>query len=297
MDARSRAERWTLGALGLVGAVTAAWWALALWPVAGDPQWLQRAREVCFGAGESGLPDAAGWMLLVGQPLGMVGLLAVGWGRTLRSALAGVASGAGGRAALAAVVVAAVAGLGAAGARVAEASEAARYRAPEDELPPETYPRIDRPAPEHALVDQHGRARSLADLRGRPVLVTFAFGHCSTVCPVVVRRVVEAREALREAMDPAVVVLTLDPWRDTPGRLPHMAHAWDLPEDAWVLSGEVEAVQAALDAWQVPRSRDPTTGDIVHPALVYLVDREGTVAYASTGGPAALVELAGRMEE
>jgi cytochrome oxidase Cu insertion factor (SCO1/SenC/PrrC family) len=51
---------------------------------------------------------------------------------------------------------------------------------------------------------------------------------------------------------------------------------------------------AALDAWNIPRSRDLQTGDIVHPALVYVIDPEGRIAYALQGDPDALVELVRR---
>jgi cytochrome oxidase Cu insertion factor (SCO1/SenC/PrrC family) len=95
-------------------------------------------------------------------------------------------------------------------------------------------------------------------------------------------------------MDLAVVALALDPWRDTPSRLPTMAEQWAVAEDDFVLSGSVPAVEAALDAWNVARVRDEQTGDVTHPALVFIVESDGTVAYASTGAPEQLVELARR---
>lgn len=55
-------------------------------------------------------------------------------------------------------------------------------------------------------------------------------------------------------------------------------------------------VEAALEAWDVGRTRDERTGDIVHPGLVYLVERDGTVAYLATGGVEQLVSL-GRLVE
>jgi len=72
-----------LGALATILAITAAWWALALWPLAGAPAWLARTREVCFGAAPGGLPDAGGWILLIGEPVGLVTVLAVVWGGAL----------------------------------------------------------------------------------------------------------------------------------------------------------------------------------------------------------------------
>jgi cytochrome oxidase Cu insertion factor (SCO1/SenC/PrrC family) len=139
--------------------------------------------------------------------------------------------------------------------------------------------------------------RSLADLRGRPVLVTFAFGHCETLCPLVVGQVLAAQASLAgSAASPAVLIVTVDPWRDVPSRLPSMAAAWHLPaRDAWVLGGDVATVEATLDAWRVPRDRDLRTGDVTHPALVYVIDAAGRIAFATTGGTAILRGVVDRL--
>jgi cytochrome oxidase Cu insertion factor (SCO1/SenC/PrrC family) len=51
-----------------------------------------------------------------------------------------------------------------------------------------------------------------------------------------------------------------------------------------------------LDAWQIPRGRDERTGEVTHPALTYLIDAAGRIAYASTGTRATLAELVQRLE-
>jgi protein SCO1/2 len=294
----ARGERIALGTLALLGVVTAAWWGLALWPVPGEaPAWLDRVRTVCFGATESGLPDVSGWLLLIGQPLGMLALLMVGWGRAVRSGLVHLTENLPGRALAGVAVALLAAGAGAAAVRVAHATESVAFRTPQDVLPSPDYPRLDRRPPPHELVDQHGRSVSAESLVGKPAFVTFTFGHCTTLCPIVIQQVLAARDLLAERNEevPTVAVVTLDPWRDTPPRLPHLVRQWDLPDDARVLSGEVDQVNAALDAWGVARERDPQTGDITHPALVFILDATGSVQYASSGGPRALAELARRV--
>ncbi len=189
-----------------------------------------------------------------------------------------------------------VGGLGAAGVRVANA------RIPEPVLPgsadvPESYPRLDREAPDmSALVDQRGEAFTPETLEGRSAFVTFAFGNCETVCPMVVHASRAARMELGNPEEWAVVVVTLDPWRDTPSRLSHLVEQYELdPERDFVLSGGVDDVERVLDGWNIARSRDTQTGDITHPPLVYLVEPEGTVAYASSGAMQQLVALARRL--
>jgi cytochrome oxidase Cu insertion factor (SCO1/SenC/PrrC family) len=301
-DAESRAA---LLALGFVLAVTAAWWALALWPTPGaPPEWLERARWVCFNVGPSGLPDAAGWLLLIGQPLGFVALLLVAFGGALRRGVAELLASRAGRALAVCCAASIAVGLAAAGARVASVSrfDASAGGALAAETPPETYPRLDRPAPALGLLDQRGERIDVASLAGRPALVTFAFAHCETVCPALVSQALAAQRTLRESGAPAervprIAIVTLDPWRDTPARLPALAESWRLPggDEALVLSGEVAAVNAALDRWNVPRARNDATGQLDHPALVYVIDSAGRIAYAANGDAASLTALLARL--
>jgi cytochrome oxidase Cu insertion factor (SCO1/SenC/PrrC family) len=289
-------DRWPLSAFAFLLLSTVAWWALALWPLPSDtPAWLERTRAVCFNVTETGLPDASGWILLIGQPIGMLAVLFVGWRVEMSETLRHLVSSLRGRALAGSVALVLVAGLGAAAVRVADA-EIPAPDLPGGEDVPDTYPRLDRVFPDIAgLVDQNGDAFSLASLAGRGALVTFAFAHCETICPLVVRSSIAARDQLAAEMDLVVVALTLDPWRDTPSRLPDMVRQWSLPESDFVVGGSVEAVEAALDAWGVARIRDEQSGDVTHPALVYLVESDGTVAYASTGAPGQLKVLARRM--
>ena len=68
-------HRASLAALGAILVITLAWWALALWPLpaAASPA-LLRARTICFGTADNGLPSGTGWMMLIGEPI-MITLL------------------------------------------------------------------------------------------------------------------------------------------------------------------------------------------------------------------------------
>ena len=268
-----------LAALGLLAAITVAWWALALWPAPSDPRWLARTREVCFGTGPDGLPSAGGWVLLIGEPIGMLGVLLAVWGRDLRASLRRLARGWPGRLVLGSVALGLAVGLAAVGTRVRAA------RAETVAWIPDAMPGVaplDRPAAPLRLVDQRGDTVSLDNFTGRPVLVTFAFAHCTAICPAQVQGVLKARRASPEA-DAAAIIVTVDPWRDTPSRLPSISEGWQLTRDEYVLSGSVEEVQSVLAAWRVRTERDPATGDVGHPATVYLIGRNGRIAALGLG--------------
>lgn len=275
-----------LMALGAIVAITVGWWALALWPVPTDPRWLARTREVCFGTGPNGLPSAGGWVLLIGEPTGMVAVLLAAWGREVRAGLAGLARSVGGRLVLGAVGVSLVVGLLAAGLRVHSAS-AATAVFPAMEYG--TVTPLDQPAPGVALVSQYGDTVTLEQFRGRPVLVTFAYAHCTSICPTQVRGMLSARRQAK-AGDPVALIVTVDPWRDTPSRLPAIAEGWELAEGEYVLSGTVEAVQAVLDGWHIWTERDLQTGEVAHPATVYLIGRSGRIAAVGLGTGRDLAE-------
>lgn len=290
-------SRYAIVALATIFAVTVGWWALALWPVPANPEWLDRARIACFNTGPDGLPDASGWMLLIGQPLGMIGFLVLVWPREVATGLARAARGPAGKAALTLAVLVVLGGLTGAGVRVVAAIAA---RAPRTDLPvvmtTDEHPRLDRAAPAIDLVDQRGERFTLAALEGRPALVTFAFANCHDICPVVVEHARVARDAVWPQGDAALVIVTLDPWRDTPARLPSLASRWSLDgAHDYILSGTVEEVEEVLDAWNVARTRDTATGQIAHPPLTYLLDDTSAIAFVTLSGGDVLRGLAQRV--
>jgi len=271
--------------LAAIGAITAAWWTLALWPSgAAQPEWLTRTRAACFGASRGGLPDAGGWVLLVGEPLGMAAMLWLMYGRALREDVRWIRTRPVVRAVAGTLVVAIVLVVGGTGVRAVRARSS----------PPPSTRAIGQAVsttlivPTIALVDQNGRSLSLADL-ARPVVVTFAYGHCTTVCPLAVAALREARRARRS--DRAIVVVTVDPWRDTPDRLSAIARSWSLGADDFFLSGSVDDVSRLLDALGVGRRRNETNGEVDHAATAMLVRPGGRVAWRIDAPPAAFGAL------
>lgn len=281
-----RRGRPALIALAFIILITASWWALALWPMPSDtPEWLVRTRLACFGAPRDGLPDGGGWILLIGQPLGMVLLLFAVWGAETRAGLRRLLERASGQITVGVVAAAVAIGLAGVVLRVRDAS-AGPFVISASEGIGAQLTRVNDPAPAIVLVDQRGDTLSLGQYQGRAVVVTFAFGHCETVCPLVVHSTIEARDRVATTdtvRTPAIVVVTLDPWRDTPSRLPSIARQWGLTGDAHVVSGIPEQVEHVLNRWRVPRVRNVKTGDVSHPSLVYVIAPNGRIAYVVPG--------------
>jgi protein SCO1/2 len=134
-------------------------------------------------------------------------------------------------------------------------------------------------------VDQEGAAFDDRMLRGRTTILSFAFAHCAAICPALVEKVREAAGRLDDAGGAGLVLVTLDPRRDTPEALPALARHWNLPPQARLLSGDPSDVERLLDSLGVPRERDPGTGELVHPALVLVIDGAGRIAYTFHNPP------------
>jgi protein SCO1/2 len=289
---KPRQGKAALAALALILAITASWWALALWPMnSATPAWLARTRLVCFGAALDGLPNAGGWLLLLGQPLGMLIILLAVWGSEVRAGVRGLMEHVAGQLAVGLVISGVAFGLVSTAVRARDAGAQPFSSSPAAALARQLTRVSDAP-PAMALTDQAGQTVRLDQFLGRPVLVTFAYAHCSTVCPLTVSDVLLARDRLGTS-PPVVLVLTIDPWRDTPSRLPTIAAQWGLTGDAHILSGDAETVERALSAWRIPRVRNEKTGDISHPSIVYVIGADGRITYV-VGGNAAQIEAAVR---
>lgn len=269
-------------------------WGVAFYPAQVAPEWLVRTQYVCFGTGDNGLPAPYGWILLGLAPASLLFGLVVSHGVELQAALRLALRSTPGRVAASWLLLTFLAEVVWIGSLMAAANPPAPLVFETGELPPD-YPRTEKRLPEFELVDQTGAKLDHAQLEGKVTFVSFVFAHCASVCPGLV---MDIRASLSE-LDPErtrAVLITLDPWRDTPSSLPHLAEQWAIPTNAHLASGTVEDVQRALDRFDVPRVRNERTGEVDHPALVYVVDEQGRIAYTFNGAPREwLTEAARRL--
>ena len=260
-----------------------------------SPEWLVRAQSVCFGTNASGLPDASGWTILILSPLSLISALYIAYYEDLAQKIRQLGSISKGKVFLALI---AFVGLAEAGWVTTEVRQRLRTFSNIEAEPgalPANYPKTSTHAIEFSLLDQFGKKVNLSDFKGRPVLLSFVFAHCQSVCPVLVQSLKEGRQLAR-ASDPALILITLDPWRDTPASLPSLAQKWGLARDERVLSGPADEVEQLIKSYGVPTSRDLKSGDVVHPALVYLIDKTGNLVYSfNNPSPAWLAQAIERL--
>ena len=128
------------------------------------------------------------------------------------------------------------------------------------------------------LVDQSGARRSLADFRGKLVLLYFGFTYCPDVCPTDLMAVGNLVRSLGPAGDQVQpVFVTLDPSRDTPETL--RAYVASFHPRFVALTGTEDEIRRAATSYKVyfEKVRPPgvNTYLIDHTAYVFLLDREG----------------------
>lgn len=145
------------------------------------------------------------------------------------------------------------------------------------------------------LTDQHGAARTLADLRGRPLVVAMIYTSCESVCPRITEdmKAVEASLPAEDLAGSDFVLFSLDPGRDTPQALEAFAKSHQLDQSRWRLFATDEAGVLDLAAVLGVKHRRAEDGEIAHSAIILIVDREGVVRYRQVGmgeDPAALIQ-------
>lgn len=145
-----------------------------------------------------------------------------------------------------------------------------------------------------ALPDTDGRIRTLADFRGKVVIVFFGFTQCPDVCPTTLGELALIKSEL--GPDGAKVVpvfITVDPERDTPELL--KAYMANFAADGVALRGTLEQTRAVAKEFRVVFSKSPNkSGDgytMDHTAASFVFDPQGHLRlYARYGqGPQALL--------
>lgn len=140
-----------------------------------------------------------------------------------------------------------------------------------------------RALPDLDLVDHHGRDFGRQRLTGHWSILFFGFTHCPDVCPTTLATLAALRRELADlppAAQPAVYLVSVDPARDTPGRLAEYVPFFD-PSFTGVTGApaSIEALTAALGVAVVTRPPDAEGNyGVDHTASLFLVNPAGALA-------------------
>lgn len=157
-------------------------------------------------------------------------------------------------------------------------------------LPPASLYQLDG-----GFIDQRGEQVTLGVFRGQPVLVGMVYASCPSACPILITRL---KKLVRELPDGArdevrVVLVSLDPKRDTPEKLAELAALHQLDAARWRLLRSDEDTMREVAAVLGVRFRDDGNGAISHSSDIALLDRDGVIAERTdelAPPPARLIE-------
>ncbi len=136
-----------------------------------------------------------------------------------------------------------------------------------------------RPAADFTLTTQDGQEFRLSRERGKVVALYFGFTNCPDACPTTLAELSQAQQRLgKDAARLRIVLITIDPERDTPARLREYVHAFNGVFTA--LTGPQERLAAVRKAYGVVAEKHVVLGTsaaylIDHSAFVYVVDPAG----------------------
>jgi protein SCO1 len=131
----------------------------------------------------------------------------------------------------------------------------------------------------HALTDSQGTPFSLADYRGKPLVISLVYSSCSSVCPPTTQHTIDAvTEAGRMfGLDRfAVLTVGFDARNDTVPRMAQFASQQGIKLPNWrVASGDAATIDALLG--ELGFSYRSSAGGFDHPTQTTILDRNGKV--------------------
>lgn len=129
-----------------------------------------------------------------------------------------------------------------------------------------------------ALIDHNGKPRTLADFRGKAVVIFFGYTQCPDVCPTTMTGMAEAMKLLgAEAAKVQVLFVTVDPERDTPQLLAQYVPVFNpgflgLYADAQTIARTAQEFRVF---YKKQPGSTPTTYTVDHTAGSYVYDPQG----------------------
>ena len=128
------------------------------------------------------------------------------------------------------------------------------------------------------LTDHHGKRRTLADFRGKLVLLFFGFTSCADICPTTMAKLGEVMRLLGADADRVQgLFVTVDPKRDTPQVLAQYVPAFH-PAFLGLYGTELQTASAAKEFKVYFQAQKPDSSGfytVDHSGPVFALDRRG----------------------
>ena len=146
-------------------------------------------------------------------------------------------------------------------------------------------------AKDFKLTDADGKERTLADFKGKVVVLFFGYAQCPDVCPTTMTEMAQVKQQLGKDGDKLqIVFITVDPARDTPVVMKAYMGAFD-PSFVALIPTSEQLVAVAKDFkvyYKKVEGKTPTSYSMDHSAASYVYDTNGRLRlYARYGAGVA----------
>ena len=146
-------------------------------------------------------------------------------------------------------------------------------------------------AKDFSLKDVDGKVRTLADFKGKVVVLFFGYAQCPDVCPTTMTEMAQVKQQLGSDGDKLqVLFVTVDPARDTPEVLKAYMGAFD-PSFVALIPTADQLVTTAKDFkvyFKKVEGKTPTSYSMDHSAASFVYDTQGRLRlYARYGAGVA----------
>ena len=130
------------------------------------------------------------------------------------------------------------------------------------------------------LNDHHGQPRTLADFKGKVVVLFFGYTHCPDVCPTTMTDMALALKKLGKDADKVqVLFVTIDPARDTPALLAQYVPSFN-PTFLGMYGDDAATAKVAKEFriyFQKQEGKNSKQYGMDHTAGTYVYDRDGKI--------------------
>jgi len=130
-----------------------------------------------------------------------------------------------------------------------------------------------------SLQDTTGQVRTMADFKGRVVVLVFGYLHCPDVCPETLADLAQTMQQLGDAASQVqVLFVTVDPQRDTAPLLAQYVHAFNPRFMGLVPQNDAQLKQVTHDFHiYYAKAKGTTSTDytVDHTAASYVFDQRG----------------------
>ena len=132
------------------------------------------------------------------------------------------------------------------------------------------------PAPDFQLKDQLGNSISLAQFKGKPVVLTFLYTHCPDVCPLTAEKLHATMQSLgQNAQQVAVLAVSMDPKGDTAAAAQNFSKVHKMGDYWHFLLGAHDELAPVWASYSVDAQAATSSGTVSHSSAIYVIDKQG----------------------